>query len=221
MTFNRLLGFDLRLTDELYLSPEWPKERRDSYLLNPSVRWPLSVDKMVWPTVFEYDETGRTSDLKPVVQIEPVSFHQEALELWSDCSEMIRVASKCGIPKEATVPIALDIASETSLLDFSYWHAVLDDSYPLISFDETWVLLGYDVADCYRLSGLANCSYRTEDKLLLSQEWSSALNQFGLIQTFDAAAQFVRITNRRVSDHAPFFVYGIYSNGEPSNRVGL
>jgi hypothetical protein len=71
-------------------------------------------------------------------------------------------------------------------------------------------LLGYDIADDVFLSGLSNCSYSDDEKALLRPTWSRRLNQFHLFDHADDASQFHRITETRVPEHAPFFVFGVY-----------
>ena len=54
---EEFLGFDVRLEPEDYLNRVWTSERRSEYLLDPQTSWPLSVDLMVWPSIFKYSST--------------------------------------------------------------------------------------------------------------------------------------------------------------------
>ena len=47
---ERLLGFDARVPSGGYA---WPLQRRRTFLLRDDVTAPLSVDTMVWPSVFD------------------------------------------------------------------------------------------------------------------------------------------------------------------------
>jgi hypothetical protein len=76
--------------------------------------------------------------------------------------------------------------------------------------DEEAELLGYDVADEVMTSGLSNCSYSDEDKGRLRPLWGSRLNRFHLFDRADLSSQFKGITEARVPEHAPFFVFGVY-----------
>jgi hypothetical protein len=71
-------------------------------------------------------------------------------------------------------------------------------------------LLGYDVADEVMTSGLSNCGYSDEEKKLLRPIWAQQLNRFHLFDRSEGALQFKGITEARVPEHAPFFVFGIY-----------
>src|SRR3990170_299467 len=49
---DRLLGFDAR---ELWLSPDdlWDAQRKETFLLRFDVGKPLSIDTLVWPSLFD------------------------------------------------------------------------------------------------------------------------------------------------------------------------
>lgn len=76
---------------------------------------------------------------------------------------------------------------------------------------EAWRVLGYDVADAYQVSGLVNCGYALEAKSALKEVWAPRLTADGLIASAEWAEEFVSIANRRVAEHAPFFVYELRS----------
>jgi hypothetical protein len=211
--FSRSLGFDMRLGRDKYVSSQWSQERRQRYLLNPEVFWPLSVDQTVWPTIFLYNRDATAHDLELTICVEPRDAHQDALELWANPTDMYKAARQSGAPiiSEA-VPISVELISSAPLIEFDYWRAVLDQSYTVAPTSAEWVCLGYDVADSSRLSGLANCSYKDADRHDLSRDWGTALNEFGLFREPVTALEFARLTDRRVPEHAPFFAYGLYSN---------
>jgi hypothetical protein len=73
-----------------------------------------------------------------------------------------------------------------------------------------WALLGYDVADGSLLSGLSNCGYTPEEREHLQQRFAQHMNRFHLFDDLDQALAFKDETNKRVPEHAPFFVYGLY-----------
>src|SRR5262245_3300046 len=70
-------------------------------------------------------------------------------------------------------------------------------------------LLGYDVVDAWLLSGLSNCMYSAEEKKALSH-WKHQLNAHHLFQLQTSAEEFVNATNKRVPEHAPFNVAGVW-----------
>jgi hypothetical protein len=75
-----------------------------------------------------------------------------------------------------------------------------------------WSRLGYDVCDEWGLSGLANCSFQPdrEDVKSLRATWGPKLNRFHLFDSIDNASEFVHVSNQRVKEHAPFFVYSLW-----------
>jgi len=76
--------------------------------------------------------------------------------------------------------------------------------------DDEVELLGYDVADDVMTSGLSNCGYSDEEKERLRPVWAPQLNRFHLFDRANLALQFKGITEARVPEHAPFFVFGLY-----------
>jgi hypothetical protein len=70
--------------------------------------------------------------------------------------------------------------------------------------------LGYDVADGSLISGISNCGYDSTEIRTLRATWSSSLNGNGLIGTLDSAMRFKSMTDARVPEHSPFWVFGIY-----------
>jgi len=73
----------------------------------------------------------------------------------------------------------------------------------------SWVLLGYDVGDRYCLSGLSNCGYGAE-RDRWAAEWGESLNDYHLFSDPHRADAFARANDARVSEHAPFTVFGLY-----------
>ncbi len=76
-----------------------------------------------------------------------------------------------------------------------------------------WELLGYDVSDGFLLSGLSNCGYREDESEELKRKFGGNLNQYHLFGDLEAAREFREIRNEQVPEHAPFFVYGLWSVG--------
>ena len=72
------------------------------------------------------------------------------------------------------------------------------------------ILLGFDVADAARISGLMNCSYAPGVIASWRATWGPRLNERGLLCTLEDAIAFRDATDRRVEGHAPFWVYAIW-----------
>ena len=78
---------------------------------------------------------------------------------------------------------------------------------------EGWRLLGYDVADHFLLSALANCGYPSEDLAIADNRWGGFLNENGLFGQVEAAESYRMESDARVPEHAPFSVFGMYQIG--------
>ncbi len=78
--------------------------------------------------------------------------------------------------------------------------------------DPAWAFLGYDVCDKWLLSGLSNCGYGTNEAeiQLLRDTYASDLNEHHLFDSIELATEFRRLSDERVQEHAPFFVFGIW-----------
>ncbi len=77
--------------------------------------------------------------------------------------------------------------------------------------NEAWALLGYDVCDTWATSGLANCGYHADEVAALRPIWAPRLNEHHLFSKLEDAHAFRELTDARVTEHPPFFVYGIWS----------
>src|SRR5882762_8961989 len=100
-----LLGFDIRARQEAYPADFWLDSRREAYLLKPSVKWPLSVDDMVWPSVFTYKEFRPMVEVKDAV----VTTFDRERDLGLDLSEIVELYTQNG--GKNGVPIAIELLS--------------------------------------------------------------------------------------------------------------
>ena len=82
------------------------------------------------------------------------------------------------------------------------------------SKDPEWPLIGYDVADAARLSGLSNCYYSGDQDDRGAEQYAEHLNDKHLFSNLEQAMQYCLVTDIRVPEHAPFFVYGLYRVAE-------
>lgn len=79
-----------------------------------------------------------------------------------------------------------------------------------IPVEEETERLGYDVADEVMTSGLSNCGYSDREKERIRSTWAGRINAFHLFDDADLALEFRALTEARVPEHAPFFVFGVY-----------
>jgi len=186
-----LIGFDAR---ERFLKFKdiWDTHRIEQYLLREDIIKPLSVDVMVWDSVFH------------VLQVEPLDWRGPRQE-WDSLERL-----KAVIERE-------NINRSYWLVATSQWTTAekknaLEKLYGIIpaSPSHEWNLLGFDIADELLLSGLMNAGYGIEQREILSQQWARHLNQYHLFEDLDIALKFKSLTDERVKEHSPFSVYGIY-----------
>jgi hypothetical protein len=76
--------------------------------------------------------------------------------------------------------------------------------------DTWWRFLGYDIADAGDISGLSNCGYEGGELASLRPTWAPRLNDHGLLSDLSDAISFRSASDKRVPEHAPFQVYGIW-----------
>lgn len=202
---QRIVGYDAR---EMWLGDGdlWPAQRQQ-YLLRSDVPKPLSTDTMVWPSVFG----------KPFLEAVASGFELQRPDwtgavLWDDL-ERLKAHLDAGWGKSCRPCrlIAVTLAYGHCENDEQrQWDQRLVGITPPSVCDD-WTFLGYDIADHSLLSGLMNCGYTPQELKVLPQRWAPRLNEHHLFDDFEQAAEFVAVTDERVQEHAPFFIFGIYS----------
>jgi hypothetical protein len=211
---KKLMRFDVRLPKEDYASEFWDKEYRDRFLLEPDIEWPISVDPLVWPSIF-FSKIFRDATKLSYGSIE-VDPSIDNGEYWLNLEQMKHHYAANKLPNSKGVFVCIHLFSEAPLDGFSVPYLQngiqcgfeLHDTTPREAPKDA-VLLGYDVADASWISGLTNCSYTPEDKERLSSRWLPRLNHYGLLRELDDARKFREVCNLRVPDHAPFWVFRI------------
>jgi hypothetical protein len=227
-----LIGYDAReMCFDLTLL--WPDERRKIFLLRSDVKKPLSVDTTVWPSIFNlgqgagmYASEYKRLGIRRLYQEIP-EWIGASLDLWEDRDLMRQhlahawtatilphwiIAVSCFFPK-----------ANRSLMSSSMNRP--SNTPPSLS-DRGWNLLGYDIADGSLLSGLSNCGYSPQAESFtsrshyyLKRRWESCLNQYHLFEDLSLAVGFKRSCEKRVSEHAPFLVYGLWRINDPDHYV--
>jgi hypothetical protein len=98
------------------------------------------------------------------------------------------------------------------------WEQRLANRIARLPEDVPRLFLGYDVADWYLLSSLANCGLGEDPAL--RDRWSSRVNDWHLFESSMDANEFRSVSEREVPEHAPFFAYGIWAlNGTERNLL--
>jgi hypothetical protein len=209
---EELIGFDTRLKAEDYLDRAWTHEKRSMHLLNSEIFWPLSVDLMVWPSIFKYSSTQVGPiriNMDGLIDVESISTRHSALVLWPSLADMNNCLGSSQI-NLCGIKIAITLHAEKEALSNEYWRAVL---YPPLSINDLpkdWRLIGHDIADHDMISGLSNCGYNAEDAASLRNIWKSRINEHGLFDSFDDAMAFKDLTEKRVPSHSPFYIYSLF-----------
>jgi hypothetical protein len=211
-----LIEFDVRTAPEQYVSGRWDATSRAGYLLRPEVEWPLSVDGLVWPSVFRLKGVeGLDLPSYSPIEIDPAV---AGGDVWLDLDRL----QACYDAHRGLAPggvfIALELLSEKEAeaeripydlpggIQAAVW---LEPTVPERLPDGS-TLLGYDVADAGRISGLSDCGY-TEDEIRdLVPRWAARLNSFGLLDTVEDAIAFREVCDARVPEHVPFWIYALW-----------
>ena len=59
-------------------------------------------------------------------------------------------------------------------------------------------------------SGLSNCGYTDAGAASLRSQWAGLLNEHHLLGDLEKAFEFRDLSERRVPEHTPFFVFGLW-----------
>lgn len=212
---QRLISFDVRLNKDGYVMAFWDDEHRKRFLLQSDIEWPLSIDPLVWPSVF-FTKIFRDSTKLPYgsIEVDPIT---DGGEYWLSLEAMKAHYEAHKSPSTNGVFICVQLFSEQQLsgnivpyVDGKDIQCGLPMGHTIPSnppFGSE--ILGYDVADASRISGLMNCEYTINEKQRLAPIWKSRLNAFGLLDTLPDAVEFRDVCNARIPEHSPFWVYGI------------
>jgi hypothetical protein len=213
-----LLNFDVRVAKEQYVSRRWDRDSRAQYLLRPDIEWPLSVDRSVWPSVFFSKHFRDFRDEDATIGIDPELEGTSGLTSWQDLDRMRAHYDPHGALAPGGVFVAIELLSEKTAegplvsyelpggIECAIW---LDPTVPN-RIPEGSTLLGYDVADAGRISGLSNCGYTEGEVEAMGPVWADRLNSFGLLSTLEDAVAFRQLCDQRIPEHAPFWVYTLW-----------
>jgi hypothetical protein len=185
---DRLVGFDARLTHPA----SWNTERRGAYLYRPELTSPRSVDRNVWPSVF---------DLHPELE---AGYTGPQPYWWEDLAAMEVAAAEVPEPWVAVAALADDGFVPTGR----------EEPRPP-RLDGAWRRLGLDVVDSGGLSGLMNMGFLSgaDDAGALRARWARHLDERHLFTEPAEAEAFRMFSDRRVVEHAPFHVVELWVRG--------
>lgn len=190
MSQEVFLGYDVRTSLEGHIENSWDTARRSDYLLRPEIIRPVSVDRIVWPSLLT-DETppfGLLTTLDEVVR--------SMKELERSVGGEPTLIGIFGFPnRECTIPAAWSMAVGTQPTPECI-HGVTKD-------------LGFDVADEFMLGGLSNCKITPEERGRICESWIRKVNMYGLLEDLESASMVKTVYDLLVPEHSPFYVYFI------------
>ncbi|HTM48012.1 MAG TPA: hypothetical protein VL285_05015 [Bryobacteraceae bacterium] len=190
---EKLLGFDAREMWRETGSLLHPSHSRSTFLLREDVKKVFSADVLVWPSVF--DGAGRPAWIGANPPFwEDLEQFEERLP---GGAPFLRIAATWHI----------EPASEEEARARTGPH---DAPARPQTRDPAWKLLGFDVCDGSFLSGLSDCGYTPRERIELAPRWGPRLDEHHLFTRLADAFEFRALTDRRVAEHAPFFVIGLW-----------
>lgn len=202
-----LLGFDAR---EMFMDPArtWESARREMYLLRTNAPKPLSVDSAVWPSLFGEGLSEAERKRLRLDTMKRPEWTGPNQNLWEDLARMESALGPLAATPHCNIAIAW--VSADGFSKPAEGPGPYREKMTPATRNADWVLLGYDVADSGFISGLSNCRYDPAEVAALRGTWSSHLNEHHLFADVDKALAFKGMTERRVPEHAQFFVFGLW-----------
>ncbi len=203
---RRLLGFDGRYTEEECQRLPWDRAISEHFLLRPEIACPLSIDKHIWPSHFQYhvNSLRRLGLTDPsLIEADP-DFNGG---LWLDLERMKRKLQASG---RSGILLAVEMFAPENTTVREYPSPLIYSRPKPERIPNAAVRIGYDVADAGFWSGLSNCGYTREELQNLRPDWAGRINDSGLLRNEEDAFAFKDISDARVPGHAPFWVYGLY-----------
>jgi hypothetical protein len=184
----RLVGFDARENDQDGRKTPIPIEVREVILLRPEVELPFSVDGHIWPSVWSMNDQSLDNENG----------------LWLNLARMQQRLIEHG---RTAILIAVELLVPSNPPAFGFPYSLIDSTQEPSTVPDDSTCLGFDVADAGFCSGLSNCGYSEEQRTKLRPQWRDRINDFGLLKSEEDAVEFRELSDVRVPEHAPFWVY--------------
>jgi hypothetical protein len=178
---------------------------RDEFLLRPDLKCVCSIDQHIWPSLFVFYPQQRMVHQSAEGLIPAVLAYGSGF--WTNLDYMCETLLQSN---RIGVKLAIELLAPSEITAKGFPSTLLSLQPEPNRLPEGSVLLGYDVADAGLWSGLSNCGY-TEDELnQIRPEWSKKINDLGLLESEEDAVAFKEISDKRVPEHAPFWVYRLH-----------
>lgn len=229
---NRLLlGYDLLAAPTLIVWDDGSTGWKETTLLRPEVQWPISVDRLICPSIFQPEYPPKEFSVNESTKLVLTRFpssgvatraitHRRAdwpeseiniLGLWCDLGNMLKwLEEKPELREVVRLAVAIQVILQDSPDQDPIWDMVsASGTRPALAL-EAWARLGYDVANGDKNSALSGLGY-TEDEEISSARlrWGKHVNDWGLLDDLESAAAFKEFSDKRVAEHAPFYLYEI------------
>jgi hypothetical protein len=191
-----LLGYAAR---EWWLdrSAGWGAEWKPRAVASAAVEKPLSIDRQVWPSVF--DELG----------VAEPAYTGLYSGLWADL-ERLEAAAR-GVPRLAEVRWRLAaftlLPESCASIPLSEWRGRTVDVIPG-RLGEGWEAMGYDIADRDGASALVVMSEAFSSS---GHDLAGEVNRWNLLESSRRAAELAAVVDGKIPAHAPFCVYRVWT----------
>jgi hypothetical protein len=167
-------------TRESHDAGAWDDARRRTYLLADAPR-PFSVDEAVWMRKDSTLRLGRGVDI--------------------------------ATPRFMRLSDARSAAgADETIVAITTWSGAAEPAFEAADppdVDPTWEHLGWDIVEGFFPSALSNCGYGA-DREVWARDFAAHLNAHHLFTDLTVAFAFRDLQRRRVPEHGPFSVMGLY-----------
>ena len=211
---EKILGFDAKI---LNFNSEniWTASRIANNFVNKYSNNIFSVDEFSWPSVFYTHQCpGFTEQEKQKFFLtgpKRPNWIGPNNPLWENLNDLKNNLIESGIDITSIIIIAVTCcAIEDPPTNFPS-NLYLKKTDPE-TIDENWEFLGYDIADSNYTSSLTNCgTYSNKNTPQKVKEMISQLNENNLFNSIETAMIFRDFSDKAVTEHSPFVIYGLYS----------
>ncbi len=211
-----LVGFDVRIAAGTGAAVDSAFYRK-SFLVEPTCEALMTVDAMIWPEAL----TSANGEPRWRGHFADLWDNLEAME-----SALREQPKRSGGEAEIAVAIHVDgltVSQKRHLRPTLF--GVSPDGTPSerlartspTGLDSRWTFEGLDVADLSLTSALTNCGLPATGaaRRRFRATWGPHVNDRHLFRSLAYAHRFRVVSDRRVREHRPFFVFGLWSRAAP------
>jgi hypothetical protein len=226
-----MLGYDVLANPDVATWARKPATNRERFFLRPEIRWPLSVDRLTCPSIFQpqFVRAGESALVltrfpletsKSPREIRAITGRQVDWEwselnsfgLWCNFARMRtwHHSRQTTLGKMVRLGIAVRVCFDSEADSDPFWQHVLEEQ-PQDPFNvDDGDRLGFDVAAPDRSSFLSGYEHTPEEMNDARMKWSAQLNDWGLLRNVESAIAFKEFSNAKMPENAPFYIYDIF-----------